>query len=352
MSLLKGRNYYKPFKYPQFYNRWNVHEKSHWLPSEVPMHDDVNDWNNKLNNNQKDFLTNIFRFFTQGDVDVASAYYTEYLPFFKLPEVTMMMGGFAGRESVHIDAYSYLLETLGMPEATYKEFLMYEEMKNKQDYIKKFSESKHLLGKGEENLSTEDKEHIAAGIALFSGFTEGMQLFSTFAMLLIFPLNGLMKGMGKIIDWSMVDESQHTDGMIELFKVFVEEYKTGKEPIRPDVLRDTIYIIAKEMVQLEEAFIDLVFKKYKSDEDTQYNENDRNKDFFGLSPNRLKNYIKYIADKRLDAMGYDLLFNIKNNPLPELETMMNAPTHTNFFENRSTDYSNIATTGKWSDIWN
>ncbi len=58
-----------------------------------------------LNDNQRDFLTNIFRFFTQGDVDVASAYYTQYLPFFKLPEVPMMMGGFAGREGVHIDAY-------------------------------------------------------------------------------------------------------------------------------------------------------------------------------------------------------------------------------------------------------
>ncbi len=177
----------------------------------------------------------------------------------------MMMGGFAGREGVHIDAYSYLLETLGMPEATYKEFLLYEEMKDKQDYIKKFSDSRHILGKGEENLTTEDKEHIAAGIALFSGFTEGMQLFSTFAMLLIFPLNGFMKGMGQIVTWSIVDETQHTEGMIELFKVFVEENKTGDQPIRPYVLQETVYKIAKEMVGLEEAFIDLVFKKYKDE---------------------------------------------------------------------------------------
>ncbi len=306
MSLLKGRNYYKPFTYPEFYNKWDKHEKSHWLPSEVPMHDDVNDWKNRLNDNQRDFLTNIFRFFTQGDVDVASAYYTQYLPFFKLPEVTMMMGGFAGREGVHIDAYSYLLETLGMPEATYKEFLLYEEMKDKQDYIKKFSDSRHILGKGEENLTTEDKEHIAAGIALFSGFTEGMQLFSTFAMLLIFPLNGFMKGMGQIVTWSIVDETQHTEGMIELFKVFVEENKTGDQPIRPYVLQETVYKIAKEMVGLEEAFIDLVFKKYKDEPVNDDNdlETKNNKDFFGLTPQRLKAYIKYIADRRLNLMGY------------------------------------------------
>lgn len=345
MSLLKGRNFYKPFTYPQFYKRWDIHEKSRWTPSEVPMNDDLNDWNNRLNDNQRNFLTNIFRFFTQGDVDVASAYYTQYLPYFKLPEVTMMMGGFAARESIHIDAYSYLLETLGMPEAMYQEFLTYEEMKSKQDYIQKFSESRHLLAKSK--LTSEDKEHIAAGIALFSGFTEGMQLFSTFAMLLIFPLNGFLKGMGQIVTWSIVDETQHTDGMIELFKVFVQEYAKGEEPIRLEVLRNTVYTIAREMVNLEESFIDLVFKKYEDD-----GKNEENKDFFGLSPFRLKLYIKYIADKRLNAMGYQSIFNIFKNPLPELEIMINAPSHTNFFENRSTDYADGATTGSWKEIWN
>lgn len=345
--MLTGRNYYKPFTYPQFYNKWALHEKSHWSPSEVPMQEDINDWNNKLTEKQKSFLTNIFRFFTQGDVDVASAYYTEYLPFFKLPEVTMMLGGFAAREAIHIDAYSYLLETLGMPEATYKEFLLYDEMKNKQEYIKKFSNSRHLLSK--DTLTGVEKEHIAASIALFSGFTEGMQLFSTFAMLLIFPLNKLMKGMGQIIQWSIVDETQHTDGMIELFKMFVAENTNlpynwwNRNPnIRLNVLRDTVTTIAEEMVKLEANFIDLIFYKYSEGEASE---------FFGLTPDKLKDYIKYIANKRLEAMGYGYLYNIKSNPLPELEIMVNAPSHTNFFENTSTDYAGISTTGDWNSIW-
>jgi ribonucleoside-diphosphate reductase beta chain len=338
--MLNSRNYYKPFTYPQFYTKWSIHEQTHWSPKEVPMHEDINDWNNKLTDIQKDFLTNIFRFFTQGDVDVASAYYTEYLPFFKLPEITMMLGGFAAREAIHIDAYSLLLETLGMPEATYKEFLMYDEMKNKQEYIQRFSNSKYLLSKSIDSLSGPEKEHIAAAIALFSGFTEGMQLFSTFAMLLIFPLNGLMKGMGQIIQWSIVDETQHTDGMIELFKVFVEENSVGTSAIRLDTLRETIYKIATEMVELEEAFIDLVFKRFTNDSE-----------FFGLTPSKLKEYIKYIANKRLNAMGYDDLYTVSTNPLPELEIMVNAPSHTNFFENTSTDYSANSTTGNWDSVW-
>jgi ribonucleoside-diphosphate reductase beta chain len=336
MSLLMGRNYYKPFTYPKFYDRWDKHEKSHWLPSEVPMMDDINDWNNKLDTSQKEFLTNVFRFFTQGDVDVASAYYTEYLPHFRLPEVTMMLGSFAAREGVHIAAYSHLIETLGMPESTYKEFLEYDEMKAKQDYIKTFSDSASILAKNPRDLTIDDKEHIAASIALFSGFTEGMQLFSTFAMLLIFPLNGLLKGMGQIVTWSIVDETQHTEGMIDLFLTFVAENKD----IRIDVLRDTIYQIAREMVALESAFIDLVFAKYPTES------------FFGLTSTRLKLYIEFIADHRLKTMGFASIFNTSDaNPLPELAVMINAPTHTNFFENSSTDYSNVAVIGTWQDVW-
>lgn len=197
-SLLTGRDYYKPFVYPRFFAKWEEHEKSHWLPSEVSMIEDVNDWNNdKLSSAQKDFLTNIFRFFTQGDVDVAGGYYHIFLPLLgKHPEATMMMGSFASREGIHIAAYSSLIETLDMPESTYSDFLKYAEMKNKQDYLNTFIErARHLLGK--DALSLEDREYIAVAIALFAGFTEGMQLFSSFAMLLMFPLNGLMKGMDR-----------------------------------------------------------------------------------------------------------------------------------------------------------
>ncbi len=135
----------------------------------------------------------------------------------------MMMGGFAGREGVHIDAYSYLLETLGMPEATYKEFLLYEEMKDKQDYIKKFSDSRTYLGKGEENLTTEDKDSIAAGIALFSRIYGRNAIVFNICDAFNLSFKWIYeRGWAQIVTWSIVDETQHTEGMIELFKVFVE----------------------------------------------------------------------------------------------------------------------------------
>lgn len=335
-SLLTGREYYKPFRYERFFKRWEQHEKSHWLPSEVPMMEDVNDWENKLSITQKDFLTNIFRFFTQGDVDVAGGYYHIFLPLLgKHPEATMMMGSFAAREGIHVAAYSYLIETLGVPECTYSDFLKYAEMKAKQDYLTDFIEkARGLLSKSE--LDINDIEYIAIAIALFSGFTEGMQLFSSFAMLLMFPLNGLMKGMGQIVSWSIADETLHVAGMMDMFATFVAE----NSDIDKLKLENSVKNVAISMVDMERAFIRLIFNKYEP------------KEFFGLTSDRLERYIEFIADHRMETIGFQKIFNTSiENPLPELTVMINAPTHTNFFENTPTDYANISTTGTWNDVW-
>lgn len=332
-TLLSSNAPFKPFTYERFYKRWRAHDASHWTKDETSMSEDVKDWQTKLSPIQKEFLTNIFRFFTQGDVDIASAYYTQYLPFFRLPEVTMMMGAFAAREATHIDAYAHLIETLGMPESTYSEFLEYKEMKEKQEYLQKFLESRHLLSKHE--LSVEDLEHIATSIAIFSGFVEGVQLFSTFTMLLNFVNNGLMKGMGAIVTWSVNDESQHVDGMMDVFKTFLEENPS----IRRQVVRENVFQAARQVVNLERHFIRLVFSKYDP------------KEFFGLTAEKLEKYIEFIADFRLESMGFEKIFSSDNNPIPELAFMISAPIHTNFFEATATDYANGTLTGKWSEVW-
>lgn len=193
LRLTDARTTFKPFTHPEFYDYWLMHETMHWIHTEVELVQDVKDWQNNLSNEEKYFLTNIFRFFTQSDIDVAGGYVNNYLPILRQPELRMMLLGFAAREAVHIAAYSHLIETLGMPESTYTEFLQYEAMKNKHEYIESF------VGL--------DRKHLAQQIALFSAFTEGMQLFSSFVMLLNFPRRGKMKGMGQIISWSILDEA-------------------------------------------------------------------------------------------------------------------------------------------------
>ena len=320
MTLMTERAYFKPFNYPWAYDAWLKHEQSHWLHTEVPMSEDVNDWKKRLNDGEKHFLTNIFRFFTQGDIDVAGGYVKNYLPYFPQPEVRMMLMGFAAREALHVAAYSHLIETLGMPETTYQEFLEYDSMRAKHDYFTDLSNANGT------------PESVATNIAAFSAFTEGMQLFSSFIMLLNFPRHGKMKGMGQIVTWSIVDETQHAEGMIKLFRSYVEENRE----LWNDDLKSQIYTIAEKMVELEDKFIELSFSMGTME---------------NLTEADVKKYIRYICDRRLISLGLKGIFKVKKNPLPWVEEMINAPTHTNFFENRATDYAKGALSGKWDDVW-
>ena len=319
-KLTDSRDHFKPFSYSWAYDVWLKHEQSHWLHSEVPMAEDVKDWKKNLTKEEKQFLTQIFRFFTQGDLDVAGGYVENYLPYFKQPEIRMMLLGFAAREALHVAAYSHLIETLGMPDSTYADFLEYKEMREKHEYFLELSGKNGTI------------ESVATNIAAFSAFTEGMQLFSSFIMLLNFTRHGKMKGMGQIITWSIVDETMHAESMIKLFRTYIEENKE----IWNDDLKSKIYAIAEKMVELENKFIDLSFSTGG---------------IIGLTADEVKEYIKYIADRRLISMGMRGIYKVKKNPLPWVEEMINAPTHTNFFENRATDYAKGALTGDWSSVW-
>ena len=319
-NITEGRTSFKPFNYPWAYDAWLKHEQSHWLHTEVPMMEDEKDWKKKLTKEEKKFLTHIFRFFTQGDIDVAGGYVNNYLPYFPQPEVRMMLLGFAAREALHVAAYSHLIETLGLPETTYNEFLEYAAMKEKHDYV---------LGISGQNTT---KENTATHIATFSAFTEGMQLFSSFIMLLNFPRHGKMKGMGQIVTWSIVDETQHTENMIKLFRTYINE----NNEIWNDDLKSRLYTVAENMVKLEDKFIDLAFEMGPMED---------------LTSEDVKKYIRYICDRRLISLGLKGIFKVKRNPLPWVEEMINAPTHTNFFENRATDYAKVALSGDWKDVW-
>jgi len=331
IKITSERSAFKPFEYPQFYDKWDVHEHAHWSFKELNMQDDINDWNLRLSDSEKTFLTQILRYFTQGDIDVASGY-VDYLNAFKQPEIRMMLFGFGAREAMHIASYSHLITTLNLPDVIYQEFLDFKAMKDKHDFIfdQKFTSRpisrflNYIWFGYDEKL-----EEIGTKIALFSAFIEGVQLFSSFIMLLNFTRHGLMKKMGQIIQWSIADETHHTNSMMELYRVFINE---NKAHIRLDVLEQRIYWMANKTVELEDNFIDLAFGTEAMKDLTKVD---------------VKTYIRFITDRRLVTMGYKGLFNIKNNPLEWIEDLLNAPSHTNFFENKPTDYAKASLTGEW-----
>jgi len=318
MGLLDERSYYKPFNYPWAFEKYKLQQQMHWLPSEVNLADDIRDYKEKLTVGNRKLITQIFRFFTQADVDVCAGYAQHYLPIFKQPEVRMMLVSFASMEAVHQEAYSLLLETLGFPDEEYQMFLEYKEMVDKHEYLSHFG--------------TRNPTDLAKTMAIYSAFTEGVQLFSSFAILLNFPRHNLMKGMGQIVTWSVRDESLHVEGMTQLFRTLIKE----NQYVWNDELKYEIYCAAERTVELEDAFIDLCFKDAEVPD---------------LTSEEVKEYIRYIADRRLLGLGMKKIFGSTTNPLTWLDYMLNGVEHTNFFENRATEYSKASTTGNWKDIF-
>src|SRR5918997_7094290 len=111
-DLLTANPVYKPFRYPWAYDAWLTQQRVHWLPEEVPLADDVKDWQKTLSEAERNLLTQIFRFFTQADVEVNNCYMKHYSQVFKPTEVLMMMSAFSNTETIHIAAYSHLLDTI------------------------------------------------------------------------------------------------------------------------------------------------------------------------------------------------------------------------------------------------
>ena len=312
-GLMTPSGGYKPFRYPWAYDFWKKQQQVHWMPEEVPLGEDLKDWAVKLNDKERNLLTQIFRFFTQSDVEVQDNYMERYGRVFKPTEVKMMLASFANMETIHIAAYALLLETIGMPETEFSAFMEYEAMKAKHDYMQTFG--------------VETNADICRTLAMFGGFTEGLQLFASFAMLMNFPRFNKMKGMGQNVSWSIRDESLHCDGVIKLYHAFNKETNAVTKAVADDIVD-----CCKHVVGLEDKFIDLAFEAGEVQ---------------GMTPDDIKAYIRFVADWRLRQLQLPEVYGIKENPLPWLQALLSGAEHANFFEARATEYSKAATKGSW-----
>lgn len=317
-GLLEFSETYKPFHYPWAVEMTTRHEKAHWIEDEIDLSEDVTDWKGgKMTEVEKEYVTNILRLFTQSDVAVGQNYYDQFIPKFKNNEVRNMLGSFATREGIHQRAYALLNETLGLPDSEYHAFLEYSEMADKIDYM----------------MDSDVSSMRGLGLALAkSVMNEGVALFASFVMLLNFQRYGKMKGMGKVVEWSIRDESMHVEGIAKLFKAFCKEHPR----IVDDEFKKDIYEMSRLAVKLEDKFTDLAYDMG---------------DVEGLSKEEVKQYVRYITDRRLIQLGMKPNFKVKDNPLPWLEWILNGADHTNFFENRVTEYEVAGTTGTWDDAY-
>ncbi len=319
VNMTTASESYKPFRYPWAVELTKRHEQAHWIEDEIDLSDDVSDWkSDKLTKEEKNYIIQVLRLFTQSDVAVGQNYYDFFIPKLKNNEIRNMLGSFASREGVHQRAYALLNDTLGLPESEFHAFLEYKEMANKVEFMRDNDNSNY--------------SNLALAIAK-SVFSEGISLFASFVMLLNFQRFGKMKGMCKVVEWSIRDETMHVDGMTQIFKGFCEEHPR----VVTDDFKKQIYSMLRQVVKLEDKFIDLAY--------------DGSEEIDELSKVDVKQYIRHIADRRLLQLGLKPNFKVKDNPLPWLDWVLNAPDHTNFFENRVTEYEVGSLKGTWGDVY-
>lgn len=322
MGLFDKRIEYKPFEYPEYYTEgWLKQAQAFWLHTEISMSGDVKDWNERLNEKEKHLVGNILLGFAQTECAVSDYWTQNVVGWFPKHEIQQMAMIFGSQETIHAVAYSYLNETLGLDD--FKAFL------HEPATAERFNNLVVCEGAAPAD--------IARSIAVFSAFTEGVSLYSAFAVLYSFQMRNLLKGIGQQMKWSIRDESLHSRMGCQLFRQMCEE-----DSGLLDICRDDVIKAAELMVDLEVKYIDKMFEAGEID---------------GIKSYDLIQFIKKRSNEKLTELGYlDLgsYFPFNKEAASNLDWfyhLSGGVTHTDFFAIRSTDYSKAGENEDYDNIW-
>ena len=312
-DITKERVVYKPFEYPEAHDYWMKQHQAHWLHTEVPMMSDVNDWKQNLSKTEKNIIGSILKGFAQTET-VVNDYWTNLVTkWFRKPEIIKMGVTFGAFETIHAEAYSLLNEELGLDD--FSEFLEDEATMAKIE---------NLMSVRDSHEGEPDWNARAKSLAIFSAFTEGVNLFSSFAVLLSFKLQNKLKGVGQIVEWSIRDESLHSDAGCWLFRTLLSE----KSELNTPELRAEIEEAARLSLKLELDFIDKVYEMGDLDGCPKYD---------------LVSFIKHRVNTKMSDLGYGAIVNgIDTDAVKRMkwfDSLSGGKQHTDFFANRVTNYS-------------
>src|SRR6056300_1371758 len=313
MSLLEERVVYKPFEYPKAYDYWLKQQQAHWLHTEVPMAQDVTDWKSNMKDHEKNLIGGILKGFAQTETIVNDSWSTLVTKWFRKPEVIMMGTTLGSSETIHAEAYSLLNEQLGLD--NFAEFLEDEATMAKIE---------NLMDVRDGHDGTPNWHDRAKSLAIVSAFTEGVNLFSSFAVLLSFKMRNKLKGVGQIVEWSIRDESLHSEAGCWLFRTLIKENPKLKTP----ELEAAINEAALLSLQLE---LDFIKKCYSLG------------DLEGCSQYDLEHFIKNRVNTKLGDLGYKpIVGDVDMNAVGRMkwfDHLSAGKQHTDFFANRVTNYS-------------
>ena len=329
-KLFTERIPYKPFEFPVYYEEgWLKQAQAFWLHTEISMQGDVKDWNEVLTKEEKNLVGNILLGFAQTECAVSDYWTTMVTNWFPKHEIKQMAMMFGSQETIHATAYSYLNETLGLDD--FSAFLHEPAVAEKFELLTKTTSDWTYKDLATNPLA---RKEVARSLAIFSAFSEGVSLYSSFAVLYSFQMRNMLKGIGQQMKWSVRDESLHSKMGCQLFRHMCEEFPELLEDSRESILE-----AAKLIVELESRFIDMIFEQG---------------DLENLKKDDLKEFIKARTNIKLEELGYKSHFDYNKKKAENLEWFYHLTggiTHTDFFAIRPTDYSKANEGEDFGDMW-
>lgn len=325
MSIFKENIAYRPFIYQWAVDMEKEHRVAmHWHEGQIDLADDLRQYNSKSgmatqnvsHENNKMILDKLLMLFTEMDASVGTGY-TLLLPHVKNNEIRTLMMTFAAREVTHQRAYALAAETFGFTNSQWKGFREYEEMMGKLDLLtNKIGDLSNPL-----NFA----KYLSV---VFLG--EGISLFGAFACLLNLKRHGLMMGFNVVNEWSLADEQEHVIGNMRTLQEIKDKDLAEEQVLE---LNQFMSEIAHSYEKAEHRFLDLVFEM--SDQE-------------GMSKGDAKAFITYLKNLRLVQLGLMAGEDLEDNPLPWMDYILSGSKHTNFFEQRVTDYNHAGLVGEVS----
>ena len=310
-NLFEKRLQIKPYEYPELLEFKDAIRHSYWLYPEFNFTGDIQDYKTNINDHERHVLTRAMLAISQVEVNV-KRFWGELYRYFPKPEMDDVGGTFAESEVRHKDAYSFLLEKLGLNEM-FTQIQDIVPLMNRIRYMESFMKDKDA-GKGEFVLS----------LVLFSLFVEHISLFGQFLIMMSFNKHrNLFKGISNAVEATSKEEEIHGKFGIALYEILRDEHG---ELFTPQFFTE-LQTLASQAFEAERSILDWIFEEG---------------DLSFISKATVENYIKNRYNNSLTILGLEPPHSINDEMLKETEWFdieILSSKETDFFNKRSTDYS-------------
>lgn len=297
-----------PIKYPKLYKFYEDQRDNFWVPKEVDLQTDLDEWRNDLIDADRHFLTHTLAFFAQADGIVLRNLDNNFSIDIAIPEVSIFYGIQAGIEAIHWEMYALLIQTLisdvDLKEKAFNAIEYYPCIKRKAEWITQWMNN--------------DRPFLQRLVAF--ACTEGIYFSSAFASIFYYKKRGLMPGLCMSNRFIARDEGLHRDFGCELFKTLRIE-----DPENYSISDDDVYRIVDEAVQIEEDFVN----------------NSLNVDLIGINSTSMNQHVRFMADHLLVSLGLEKKYKVEE-PFDWMD-LISLTGKQNFFEGRVADYKKLRT---------